>query len=157
MESVFFECNDNFLASIEALYSHLSGEEKEFYELIKKKPHNKLRDIKEKLALTVGIEIDALKKYLYQLEDKKIISIEEIEYHKAKTGIKEFKLLLEVTLHEIISLFSDQSGLAMFLVKVMKYCTENQKSELKESWLKPLGRNISSLSKNSMWRLRKLK
>jgi hypothetical protein len=37
MESIFFECNDNFLASIEALHSHFSSEEKEIYELIKKK------------------------------------------------------------------------------------------------------------------------
>lgn len=130
MESIFFECNDNFLASIEALHSHLSSEEKEIYESIKKKKsQNKLRDVKEKLALTIGIEIDDLKRYLYQLEDKRFISIDEIEYQKTRSQLKEFKLMLEVTLEEIISLFSEQSGLAMFLVKVMKYCTEQQKTE----------------------------
>lgn len=127
VEDLFFTCNNEFLTSM----SEACGNKKEdelLKELRKQNEEDKASHIKMKLALSSEMKIEELKRYLYKLEDEKIITIDQIEYQKTKTNLNGFKCMLKVSLDEIAAIFSTTSNLALFLIKTLNFCTQKQKT-----------------------------
>jgi hypothetical protein len=134
VEDLFFTCNNEFLASMNAVCEN-NKEDELIKELKRQNDNNEASHVKMKLALSSDMKIEELKNYLYKLENKKVITIDQIEYQKTKTNLNGFRCMLKVSLSEIAQLFSSSNNLALFLIKTLNFCTKKQKtSGLKQAF-----------------------